>query len=102
MDNQNLRLLIEQTDSKAELAMHTITSYEKICTERYENINKQLEGVRMAQSKAADAEKLSIEKIYLSLDELKKTAYGARGIDIALRYMCLLLGAAGVIYGFTR
>lgn len=92
----------EKADHRAEQAQMSIDAHEKICAERYSNIATQLKDVKEAQGKAADAHKASQDKIYTAIDELRKTAYKAGGIDLAVRYGCLFIGAIGVIYGIMR
>ena len=94
---------------KAAMAEKSVTAHEEICAERYANINDKLKDVKQAQHTAASKiegvaleNRTSIGKLYTAIDALKATANKAAGIDIALRYACLLLGAAGVVWGFLK
>ena len=86
----------------ADKALMQISAHEQLCSERYANINRQLGEVKASQDKSATDTRHSIDKIYAALDGLKATAYKASGIDIALRYACIFIGAAGAIYGMIK
>lgn len=86
----------------AEIAKMSGVSHEAICAERYGVINKTLEEVKRAQSLAASDSKATNDKFTASLADLKSKADKAAGIDIAIRYAVLLLGAAGVIWGIAH
>lgn len=99
MDAMQIALEAKHT---ADLALQNQAAHERLCAERYSNINRQLSDVALTQKDAARDFNTSISKIYGVLDSLRATANKAGGIDIALRYLCLLIGAAGVIYGISH
>lgn len=84
----------------AEVAKMAGTSHEQICAERYAIINKTLDDVKQAQSLAAADQKNKNKEIFDALASIKTQLDRASGIDMTIRYIILLLGAAGIIYGF--
>lgn len=93
-------------DHKADTALLEQAAHEKICAERYHNIDKQLTKIETAQSTAAAAAANAIEKIYIVLNELRGSDNIAKGkrsaSDHIFRYACLGVTAIVALYGLRH
>jgi hypothetical protein len=85
-----------------ESAQKAVDYHEKTCAERYLNINGKLSELHSGLRNAVTRHETSIEKIYIVLDQLRATAHKAGGLDIAFRYLCLVIGAVGVVWGIMK
>lgn len=74
-----------QTAQRAELKGE---NHEKLCAERYANIDYRL-------SKIDE----SFKSLFAAVETLKSTAYKASGVDVVVRYIFLFIGAFGVVWG---
>lgn len=90
--------LAMEASHKADNAIQSNEAHEKLCTERYNNIDKQLTKIERSQSDAAITFTATIEKIYIVLNELRGGASFNTGskstADHIFRYVCLAVGAA--------
>lgn len=86
----------------AEKASMQGTAHEQICAERYLRINDQLSDVKKAQSLAAADQKTHNTNFYDSLSVLQSKMDRAGGIDLAFRYVCLLVGLIGGMFGIYK
>lgn len=109
VENAEALRVAQQADKKSDTALaaanasvSALSGHEQLCGERYANINRQLGEVKTAQTDAVKGHNLSIEKIYLSINSLNATVNKAAGIDIALRYVCIIIGAIGAVYGILK
>jgi hypothetical protein len=84
-------------DHKAESALSAQAGHEKLCAERYGNIDRNLGRIELAQKEATQTHYMAVEKIYTVLNELRTTnseeAGGRSRSDTLFRYSCLLIGA---------
>ncbi len=109
--------LAQQANSKAESALHDaaaaksdILHHEKICAERYTNINGQLVDIKNAASKAADGQKESNGRIYDTLHRLEvaiatqatSAVTKVSTSDLMLRWGGLIAGIVGGCYGIMK
>lgn len=66
----------DSADHKAQLAQSDIAHHEKICAERYNNINTQLGDIKTAASKAAEGQKESTGKLYDAIHRIEVQVAG--------------------------
>ena len=87
--------LADVADRKADMAVAGQSAHEQLCAERYQNINASL-----AESKATNQE------IWKEIKEMRAALLAgsgqAKGAETLFRMICMLLGAAGVIYGLVK
>lgn len=102
MENREVERLAQAAKTIAERAEQSISSHERICTERYGRINQQLGEAKTALRGVVMDQRSHFTRLYEAIDGLKSTANKAAGIDIAIRYGVLLLGAVGIVFGFFR
>lgn len=97
----------------ADLALKEQAGHERVCSERYANINTTLTEIKSAQAKANDNALQTTEKVYLAINEIRtqltQTAIAAAGnsgkvsgADTVFKYACMLIAAGGVIFGFMK
>jgi hypothetical protein len=88
-----------KADHKAESSLLLQSSHEKVCAERYQAINKQLDAVAQNQKDAATAQVTALAQIWQKLDTLSGAVSQAKGMELLFRIACMAVGAAGVFYG---
>ena len=82
-------------DRKADMAVAGQSAHEQLCAERYQNINASL-----------SESKTTTQEIWKEIKEMRAAlnsgAGQARGAETLFRIGCMLIGAAGVIYGLLK